>query len=104
MHVKVCGIRREEDAVLVADLGADAIGLLVGQQHSSPDFISEQSAAGIARILPSKTKAVLVTHVPDVDEIERLLRETEIAMLLLHSEILLDEIQKLKVNLSKLTV
>ena len=50
MHVKICGIRREEDAVLVAELGADAIGLLVGQQHPSPDFISEQSAARIAHV------------------------------------------------------
>jgi len=104
MHVKVCGIRREEDAVLAAELGADAIGLLVGQQHPSPDFISEQSAAGIARMLPSKTKAVLVTHVPDVDEIERLLRETEIATVQLHSEILPDAVQELKARLPKLTI
>ena len=104
MHVKVCGIRREEDAVLAAELGADAIGLLVGQQHPSPDFISEQSAAGIARMLPSKTKAVLVTHVPDVDEIERLLRETEIATVQLHSEILPDAVQELKARLPNLTV
>jgi len=104
MHLKVCGIRREEDAVLAAELGADAIGLLVGQQHPSPDFISEQSAAGIARMLPSKTKAVLVTHVPDVDEIERLLRETEIATVQLHSEILPDAVQELKARLPNLTV
>ena len=104
MHVKVCGIRREEDAVLAAELGADAIGLLVGRQHPSPDFISEQSAAGIARILPGKTKAVLVTHVPDVDEIERLLRETEIATVQLHSEILPDAVQELKARLPNLTV
>src|SRR6266566_6703878 len=104
MHVKVCGIRREEVAVLVVELGADAIGLLVGQQHPSPDCISEQSAAGIARMLPSKTKAVLVTHVPDVDEIERLLRETEIATVQLHSEILPDAVQELKARLPKLTV
>src|SRR5207248_9041981 len=104
MHVKVCGIRREEDAVLVAELGADAIGLLVGQQHPSPDFISEQAAAGIARMLPSKTKTVLVTHVPDVDEIERLLRETEIATVQLHSEILPDAVQELKARLPNLTI
>ena len=40
MYVKICGIRRQEDALLAAELGADAIGLLVGQRHNSPDFIS----------------------------------------------------------------
>jgi len=40
MYVKICGIRRQEDALMAAQLGADAIGLLVGQRHNSPDFIS----------------------------------------------------------------
>jgi len=104
MHVKVCGVRREEDALLAAEFGADAIGLLVGQRHRSPDFISEQLAARIARVLPGKAKAVLVTHVPKVDEIERLLRETAIATVQLHSEILPDEIRELKRRLPNLTI
>ncbi len=104
MHVKVCGVRREEDALLAAEFGADAIGLLVGQRHRSPDFISEQLAARIARVLPGKAKAVLVTHVPEVDEIERLLRETAIATVQLHSEILPDEIRELKRRLPNLTI
>src|SRR5436190_320781 len=45
MYVKICGIRRHEDALLAAELGADAIGLLVGQRHNSPDFISADSVA-----------------------------------------------------------
>jgi phosphoribosylanthranilate isomerase len=40
MYVKICGIRRQEDALMAAELGTDAIGLLVGQRHNSPDFIS----------------------------------------------------------------
>ena len=36
MYVKICGIRRQEDALIAAELGADAIGLLVGQRHNSP--------------------------------------------------------------------
>jgi phosphoribosylanthranilate isomerase len=49
MYVKICGIRRQEDALIAAELGADAIGLLVGQEHNSPDFISATVARDIAR-------------------------------------------------------
>jgi phosphoribosylanthranilate isomerase len=104
MHVKVCGVRREEDASLAVEFGADGIGLLVGQRHPSPDFISEQLAARIARVLSGKAEAVLVTHVPEVDEIERLLRESEITAVQLHSEILPDGIRELKRRLPNLTV
>jgi phosphoribosylanthranilate isomerase len=105
MHVKICGVRREEDALLAAELGADAIGLLVGRRHGSRDFIEEQLARQIARSLSgSKAKPVLVTHVPELDEIERLLRETEIETVQLHSEILPDAIGELKRRLPKLKI
>ena len=104
MHVKVCGVRREEDALLAAELGANAIGLLVDQRHRSPDFISAKLAGRIARVLSGKVTPVLVTHVPEVDKIERLLRETEIAAVQLHSEILPDRIRELKRRLPNLTV
>jgi phosphoribosylanthranilate isomerase len=104
MHVKICGVRREEDALLAAEFGADAIGLLVGRQHPSIDFISPQLAGGIARALSGRARAVLVTHVPDVDEIEQLLRETEIDSVQLHSEILPDGIRELKDRLPHLTI
>lgn len=41
MKVKVCGIRRIEDALNAVRFGADAVGLLVGQKHSANDFIDE---------------------------------------------------------------
>jgi phosphoribosylanthranilate isomerase len=105
MHVKVCGVRREEGALLAAELGADAIGLLVGQRHRSADFISEQLARRIVCSLsPTKAKPVLVTHVPEVDEIERLLRQTEIETVQLHNEILPDAIRELKRRLPKLKI
>ena len=87
MHVKICGIRRLEDALLAAELGADAVGLLVGQRHNSPDFIAADLASRIAGKLPAPVEAVLVTHVTEVDEIEKLLRQTGITAVQLHSEI-----------------
>jgi phosphoribosylanthranilate isomerase len=50
MYVKICGIRRQEDALIAAELGADAIGFLVGQRHNSPDFISATVARQIGRV------------------------------------------------------
>src|SRR5436190_9208981 len=104
MHVKICGIRRWEDALLAAQCGADAVGLLVGQQQSSPDFITAASAGEIARTLPLSVEAVLVTHITEVDEIERLLRQSGITTIQLHSEITADSIANLRARFPDLKI
>src|SRR6266513_371692 len=96
MYVKICGIRRQEDAFLAAELRADAIGLLVGQGHNSPDFISATVARDIARALSPSVEAVLVTHVEDVDDLERLLQLSEIRTVQLHSEIAPSSVERLR--------
>src|SRR5260370_38533934 len=96
MHVKICGIRRSEDALLAAQCGADAVGLLVGQRHSSPDFVTAALAGEISRTLPPSVEAVLVTHITEVDEIERLLRQSRITAVQLHSEITADSVANLR--------
>jgi len=56
VRVKICGVRCVEDALLAAELGADAIGVLVGQHHPSPDFIGvEQAAAVMQAASPLRT-------------------------------------------------
>src|SRR5438874_8232043 len=96
MYVKICGIRRQADALIAAELGADAIGLLVGQGHNSPDFISATVARDISRTLPPSVEAVLVTHVEDIDELERLLQQSEITTVQLHSEIAPGSVERLR--------
>jgi phosphoribosylanthranilate isomerase len=96
MHVKICGIRRSEDALLAAQCGADAVGLLVGQRHRSPDFITAALSGEISRTLPPSVDAVLVTHITEVDEIERLLRQSGITAVQLHSEITADAVANLR--------
>jgi phosphoribosylanthranilate isomerase len=96
MYVKICGIRRQEDALMAAQLGADAIGLLVGQRHNSPDFVSATVARDIARALPPSVEAVLVTHIEDVDELGRLLQQSEITTVQLHSEIAPSSVERLR--------
>jgi phosphoribosylanthranilate isomerase len=104
MYVKICGIRRQADALLAAELGADAIGLLVGQKHSSPDFVSATVARDISRALPPLVEAVLVTHVEDVEELERLLQQSEITAIQLHSEIAPSSVERLRHRLPHLKI
>ena len=104
MYVKICGIRRQEDALLAAELGADAIGFLVGQKHTSPDFVSATVARDISRALPPSVEPVLVTHVKDVDELERLLQESEITTVQLHSEIAPSSVERLRGRLPHLKI
>ena len=104
MYVKICGVRRQEDALLAAELGADAIGLLVGQKHNSPDFISATVARDISRALPPSVEAVLVTHIEDVDELERLLQQSEITTIQLHSEIAPSSVERLRGRLPHLKI
>ena len=104
MYVKICGIRRHEDALIAAELGADAIGLLVGQRHNSPDFISAAVAREISRTLPPSVEAVLVTQITEVDEIERLLRQSGIRAVQLHSEITADSVANLRTRFPDLKV
>jgi len=49
-RVKICGVRRVEDAVLAASLGADAIGFIFWPR--SPRFIDPFAARAIVRALP----------------------------------------------------
>ncbi len=96
MYVKICGIRRYEDALIAAELGADAVGLLVGQRHNSPDFISAAVARDISRALPPSVEPVLVTHIEDIDELERLLQQSGITTVQLHSEIASSSVERLR--------
>ena len=90
--------------MLAAELGADAIGLLVGQKHNSPDFISAIVARDISRALPPSVEAVLVTHVEDVEELERLLQQSEITTVQLHSEIAPSSLEGLRGRLPHLKI
>ena len=96
MRVKICGVRRPEDAQLAARLGADAVGVLVGQAHPSGDFLSPPEAAAILRALPPLVSGVLVSHWPDPASLLELIAAVEPAVLQPHSAITPAAVQRLR--------
>ena len=71
-RVKICGIKSVHEGKLADRLGADALGLLVGQIHTSDDFISPQMALEICTAISPYIVPVLVTHLEDPGSIVEL--------------------------------
>jgi len=75
-RVKICGIRRREDALLAADLGADALGFVFWP--SSPRFLDPDDAREVVAALPPFVSTVGVfvdqpeSHVCDVARLLKL--------------------------------
>lgn len=96
MKVKICGIKRIEDAKLATRFGADAIGLLVGQQYPSDDFIDEDLARNISKQCLPYVTPVLVTHLQDPRMVFKLAVYIGVYVIQLHSEFSLEAIKELK--------
>lgn len=99
VKVKVCGIKRLEDALMAVNYGADALGFLVGQKHASNDFLSKEEAKDIITKLPPFCSSVLVTHLEGHDEIEDLARFLGVTTIQLHGDSTTDDARILKEKL-----
>lgn len=104
MIVKICGIKRVEDARKAIELGADRIGLLVGKKHYSNDFIDVKKAREIVNGLTDPDPAVLVTHLTDCSEIINLVQEVGVTKVQLHGNSSPDDIKHLRHVLPKVTL
>lgn len=104
MRIKICGIKRVEDAIMAAYCGADAIGLLVGQKHNSDDFIDKNLAKKIVKECPPYTSPVLVTHLDDAEEISNLAHKIGVTSIQLHSECTVDSIISLRKSLPHIKI
>ena len=96
MFVKICGIKRKEDALAAARFRADAIGMLVGQKYPSRDFISAREAAEIIKAISQGPVPIIVTHLDDAEKITEIIRMTGAKGIQLHGEIAILEAQKLR--------
>ena len=97
-RVKICGIRTIEDALLAVKCGADAVGILVGQKHPSPDFVSPDYAREICRYIPPFVAATLVTHYDNIDDITSTLSHVHPTAIQICSELTASDLRVLKNN------
>ena len=82
VRVKVCGITRVEDALLAAELGADAVGLVFWP--GSPRSIDPLNARAIVRALPPVVAAVGVFVDQPLDEVRRTAEKVGLSAIQLH--------------------
>jgi phosphoribosylanthranilate isomerase len=102
--VKICGMKRVEDALFAAENGANAIGLLVGQIHTSSDFIDPEVAHSIAEALPPSCASVMVTHLTDVARIKELLHIIQPTSIQLHGDSSIEDITQIRIAFPSLHV
>jgi len=86
MRVKICGMRRVEDALAAVAAGADAVGCLVALDYATPDRVDPAAARVIFEALPPFVARVLVTHRTGLAEVTALMRESGATVAQLHGE------------------
>lgn len=96
VKVKICANKTIDDIKASIDAGADIVGLLVGQEHSSTDFINKYTAKELADFSKGKCDVSLVTHLTNADEIISLSKFIGNNIIQLHSDIKEEEVEKIK--------
>ncbi|MHC4717469.1 MAG: phosphoribosylanthranilate isomerase [Planctomycetota bacterium] len=77
VRVKICGLREPKQALRVAQMGADAIGLMFAE---SPRWVSPEQARAITDVLPPMVAAVGVFVDADADLIGGVARRAGLAL------------------------
>ena len=99
MNIQMAGIRNVEDALMCVECGVNIIGLLVGQAHTSDDFISKELAREIRDALPSNVKTTLITHLEKAKEIIEIAKYINVDYIQLHSHLLESEVERIRETL-----
>ena len=97
--VKICANKTIQDAQMSIDAGADIIGILVGQEHASTDFVDKHKAKEICDYVAGRCDVSLVTHLTNADEIVELAKNIGNNVIQLHSDIAETEVEKIKSEL-----
>lgn len=99
VKVKICANKSIEDAQMCIKAGADIIGILVGQEHTSNDFVNKEMAKHITEYVAGRCDVALVTHLTQADEIIKLTEYIGNNIIQLHSEIDESEVEKIVTKL-----
>ena len=95
MNVKICANKSVKEATMCLEAGADIIGVLVGQQHNSSDFINKKEARKIAEYIDKRCEVALVTHLTSASQIVKLSKYIGNDIIQLHSDISESEVEKI---------
>ena len=104
VRVKICGVTNAEDAHFAVACGADAVGVLVGQRHPSPDFVSTDDAHAILAALPPFVVGTLVTHEDDPARVADLISVVRPSVVQIHSEVLPSDCAALKRQFERIRI
>lgn len=99
MKVKICANTNIEEAKMCLDAGTDIIGILVGQEHTSNDFVDKNKAKEICNYVNNRCDVSLVTHLTNANEIIDLTKYIGNNIIQLHSGIKETEVEKIKKEL-----
>ncbi|OIP16410.1 MAG: N-(5'-phosphoribosyl)anthranilate isomerase [Betaproteobacteria bacterium CG2_30_59_46] len=83
-RIKICGITRSEDALVCAQAGVDAIGLVF--YPPSPRHVAAAQAAAITRALPPFITTVGLFVNPAPEQVEAVLNEVRLDVLQFHGD------------------
>ena len=95
-RVKICGITTREDAWTAIELGADAVGFLVGLLYASEDALTGADAGKLVEHVSPFVSATLVTHRANLAEVRKLVREVAPQVVQLHGPYPIDQIPALR--------
>ena len=84
IRVKVCGIRKPEDALVAAEAGADALGFVF--YEPSPRHVTVDQAKAVIAKLPAFVTTVALFVNPDVAYVERVIAATKVDLLQFHGD------------------
>lgn len=82
--IKICGITREEDALVAARCGANAIGMVF--YAKSPRYVSPEHAAQVMRALPPFVMSVGLFVDAAVGEVTQTLARARVDLLQFHGD------------------
>lgn len=99
VKVKICGLTRAEDAMLAADLGASALGLVLWP--GSPRFIDPFDACRLVRELPPFVSTVGIFVDQPSDYVRGVASLVKLTAVQLHGRETLDYITKLRIRVIK---
>jgi len=85
--VQIYGILTPEDGLMVAELGADHIGVVVGEQQRTPDEVDFATAQDIFAAVPARTVKVGLTVATDLNEIVTMAQAVQPDILHLSSDL-----------------